>query len=86
MNADNTSGGVAKAKISTVEELTEKYKARTTTTTAEKKEEAASVDEFEDIQSNTFFKIIFDEANSSTAKKEAVAKALAFTYDKEESK
>jgi hypothetical protein len=51
-----------------------------------KKEEAAAVDEFADIQSNTFFKIIFDEANSPTAKKEAVAKALAFTYDKEEAK
>jgi len=86
MNADNTSGGAAKAKISTVEELTEKYKARSTATAAVKQEDAAAVDEFADIQSNPFFKIIFDEANSPTAKKEAVAKALAFTYDKEEAK
>lgn len=76
----------AKKKVS-VEDLTAKYTNSTARSEGKaKQEEAPAAESFAKIDNNTFFKIILNESLSPTEKKQAVAKALAFHEDKQQSK
>ncbi len=73
-------------KKTSVEELTQQYSQRQSSSSKqESKQEQAASQQFSNIESNPFFKIILNPELSPTEKKSEVAKALAFTENKAES-
>ena len=62
-------------------EAAEKYASKKSTRTEAKTDDGSTSTKFKDIQSNAFFQAVMDPSLSTTEKKEAVAKMLAFDVE-----